>query len=205
MMNILFRFSSLVKYLCCLLALMAINGRGALLPAQQPSRFPVNEVHHDAPADLANTTLLIPAFDLVTAGPEATPRRKAYVDNVNAMAEESNASLKKVISKTYPFSYELTSIAEVESYKQKGYRYFLDMVIMPKQMTRVKKAAMVSTYRKYETANRMYRNENYQFQFYFYIRDLQTDDAYMGTRMRGNADVYPGIKKFLKEIVKDLE
>ncbi|RMG69425.1 MAG: hypothetical protein D6722_10380 [Bacteroidetes bacterium] len=108
-----------------------------------------------------------------------------------------------MLEKAYPYPYKLVSLSQVEAMKAAGYRYYLDMVLMPKQMDQPKREAMVPSYEKYETANKMYKNRYTQFHYYFYIRDLETDDAYMGTRLRGHFETYPAIQRFCKQVSKD--
>ncbi|RMG27577.1 MAG: hypothetical protein D6730_06915 [Bacteroidetes bacterium] len=163
----------------------------------------VNEVFYRAPDDLSSQVLLVPAFDVLEMQENDPPDRKAYVEKVNQAAIEANEALRQVIAKAYPYRFQLIGLGEVAAYKEKGYKYFLDLVIMPKQMERVKQAAMVPAYKKFTTANRMYRNGNYQFHYYFYIRDIQKDNAYVGKKLKGDPEVYRGISRFLRNIAKE--
>jgi hypothetical protein len=172
---------------------------------QEPEgeRITVNTIITDAPDDLAKDTLLVPRFDLMMPEVGATGERRKFIASVNSYARKSNSYLKEILDKNYPYPYRLVGLSEVDSLKDAGKRYFLDLVLMPKQMERVKKEAMVSAYRKYRTANKMYNNRDPQFHYYFYIRNLQTDDAYVNSRLRGNLEVYPAVKATLVQAVKD--
>lgn len=172
---------------------------------QEPEgeRITVNTIITDAPGDLAKDTLLVPRFDLMMPEVGATGERRKFIASVNSYARKSNSYLKEILDKNYPYPYRLVGLSEVDSLKDAGKRYFLDLVLMPKQMERVKKEAMVSAYRKYRTANKMYNNRDPQFHYYFYIRNLQTDDAYVNSRLRGNLEVYPAVKATLLQAVKD--
>ena len=161
-------------------------------------------IFYSAPAELDQEILLIPAFDTLQMAKHATPERMAYVQKVNMAAKGANATLKEVIEGIYPYKYQLVSLKEVKTWEEKGIRYFLDLVLMPKQMQQLKMEALIPSYEKHTTANKMYRNNNLQFHYYFYIRDLQNGDIYAGTKPKGNAAVYKGIDKFLKQIIKDL-
>ena len=163
----------------------------------------VNEIITDAPNDLDKEVLLVPRFDFKDIEHAEPGERRDFIVNFNKAAKKSNTSLNETVDKAYPYKYKLVSLSEIEAYKAEGYKYFLDMVIMPKQMTNPKKEAMVPAFKKYETANKMYRNANAQFHYYFYIRNLQTDDAFISSRMRGNWDVYRSIGGFLRQIKKD--
>lgn len=163
-----------------------------------------NRIYYEAPKDLLKQVLLIPAFDELTAHIGDSPQRRAYVERVNKAAVEANATLRQVVEKNYPYRYKLISLSEVAQFRADKYRYFLDLVIMPKQMDYLKAEALVPSYEKYQTANKMYRNNNLQFHYYFYVRDLQKDDIYASSKLKGNAEVYKGIGKFLTHLLKDL-
>ncbi|MEZ4852358.1 MAG: hypothetical protein R3B93_27890 [Bacteroidia bacterium] len=164
---------------------------------------PVSEVLQTVPNDIEKENLLIPRFDLLDAEDGAVGTRRDFIVRVNKAAKRSNTTLNEIVSKAYPYPYKMVSLSEVESLKAEGYTYFLDMVLMPKQMKTHKVEAMVPAYEKYQSANRMYNNRNTQFHYYFYIRNLQTDEAFISTRFKGSSEAYPGIKYFLKQIVKE--
>ncbi|MEZ4776081.1 MAG: hypothetical protein R3D00_23090 [Bacteroidia bacterium] len=174
------------------------------LYAQRDSLRTVNLVFKDSPKDLKENVLLIPRFDLMDPEEGETGSRRTFIVEANKAAKRANSSLKETVDKSYTFEYKLVSLSDVEALGDEGYRYYLDMVLMPKQMEVVKKEAMRPSFIKFKTANKMYNNRYLQFHYYFYVRDLQTDDAYVSTRLRGNEDVYIGIKKFLTQVSKDL-
>ena len=163
----------------------------------------VNQIWYSLPDDISSERLLIPCFDELDYDENSTAKEIAFAKKVNTQAQSSNKTLDKVIRENYPFSYMLVTLDDVEEYKAKGYKYYLDMVIMPKQMAEAKKEAMIPSFEKFATANKMYRNRNAQFHYYFYIRDLETHDAYMSGKMKGNPEVYTGMSKFFKQIAKE--
>jgi len=174
-------------------------------PEAISQQIPVNKIIPDTPKDLFSDTLLIPRFDFMDVEDGAVGRRREFVVSMNRRAKESNTTLNKAIYKAYPYEYKLISLSEINYYKAKGYKYFLDMALMPKQMKQPKPEALVPAYEKYKTANKMYNNRNRMWHHYFYIRDIQTDDAYITKNFKGNPEVYPGISRLLKQSQKDIE
>lgn len=172
---------------------------------QMAAQIPVNKIIPDTPSDLLQDTLLIPRFDFMDIEDGAVGRRRKFIVDMNRRAKESNTTLDKTIRKAYKFEYKLISLSEIGYYKKKGYKYFLDMVVMPKQMKQPKPEALVPAYDKYRTANKMYNNRNTMWHHYFYIRDIQENDAYITKRFKGGAEVYRGIASTLKQFQKDLK
>ncbi len=170
-----------------------------------PSQLPVNDIYEGIPPDLFAHQLMIPQFDLLVPEGAITPGERRHIMNVNRQVREGNTILNKILSKDYKKPSLLVSLDQIDSLQSVGHKYFLDMVLMPKQMHYPKKAAMIPSFIKFETANHMYNNTYSQFHYYFYIRDLQTGNAYITTRFRGNADVYKCISVFLKQVIKDSE
>ncbi|MEZ4829928.1 MAG: hypothetical protein R3C61_27140 [Bacteroidia bacterium] len=173
--------------------------------AQRDSVRTVNKIFTQSPEALKENVLLIPRFDLMDPEEGETGSRRTFIIEANKAAKRANSSLKETIDKSYRLEYKMVSLSDVESFANEGYRYYLDMVLMPKQMTEAKKEAMRPSFVKYSTANKMYKNNNLQFHYYFYIRDLSTDDAYVSSRLKGNADVYIGMKKFLSQVMADVQ
>jgi hypothetical protein len=62
---------------------------------------------------------------------------------------------------------------------------------------------MVSAYRKHQTANSMFTNYSAQFHYYFYIRNLQTDDAYISTDFKGKFLAYEAMEYFFDQVRQD--
>ena len=181
---------------------------GVLLAPIAPSygpafHKPVNKVIKGVPADLNEQTLLIPRFEFLDVENAAPGERREFIVRYNKVAKKSNTSLNEAVMKNYPFEYKLVDLQQVPSMKEEGFRYFVDMVLMPKQMTEVKEEAMIPAYEKYESASKMYRNRNTMWHYYFYIRDLETNDAYVTSKLSGNWDVYRGIGKFMRQVKKD--
>lgn len=106
--------------------------------------------------------------------------------------------------KAYPYEYKLISLSEINYYRAEGYKYFLDMALMPKQMKQPKPEALVPAYDKWRTANKMYNNRNSMWHHYFYIRDIQENDAYITQKFKGSGEVYKGIGSTLRQCKKDL-
>lgn len=166
-------------------------------------QLPVNEIFESVPQDLDQSVLLIPRYDFVGIEdlPEGAPFSVAK--QINSAAKKGNTTINEMAIKGYKFDYKLVSMSDIDSLKAQGYTYYLDMVLMPKQMKYPEAKAMVPTWEKYGTTNRMFRNRYTQFQFYFYIRDLRSNDAYITTRFRGTSEVYVGMKKFFQQASKD--
>lgn len=173
-----------------------------LLSAQA---LPVGEIIPDAPAGLTNQTLMIPRFDLLDPEDGDFTNRRELLIRINQAAKESNTILLKVVSKAYDPAFKLVSLRDVDSlHRKEGYRYFLDMVLMPKQMTEPEPKAMVPAFVRYRTGNKMYNNRDLQFHYYFYVRDLETDAAYITSEFGGDDDPYTGIRNTLKQLQRDL-
>ena len=163
----------------------------------------VNRVITGVPDDLDRQTLLVARYDLADMEEVMPPKRREYLLSVNKAAKIGNTTINDIFKAQYPFEYKLVGLQQVQVYKAEGYRYFMDLVWMPKQMKEPKKEAMKPAYERFESANRMFSNRNAQFHYYFYIRDLETGDAYITSRFQGNADAYNGMKKFVAQIRKD--
>jgi hypothetical protein len=176
-----------------------------LLLAQEDSvRFTVSAVRTEAPRDLPQHTLLVPRYDLLDPEPGATGDKRKFIATVNKNAMTGNRFIKDLVAKHYPHPFRLVSLGEVDSLRAAGERYFLDMVLMPKQMREAEPKAMIASFRKFRSANRMFVNRNAQFHFYFYIRDLQSETAYVGSRFRGHLEAYNAMQLCLKRMAEDL-
>jgi|GEM_PF-2832448 len=165
--------------------------------------FPVKEIFQTVPIDLKENTLLIAQFDEVKDSKRFSDRQLA---DINRSVNTGNGNITKVLKKSYPYEYKMISLRNMKDYLDEGYLYYLDVVIMPKQMQYPRNPkALVATYKAHPSANRMYVNRNLQFHYYFYIRDIQTDDIYITRKFRGDYDVYDAMKAFLKQVVKESE
>ncbi|MBX7242314.1 MAG: hypothetical protein K1X92_11245 [Bacteroidia bacterium] len=158
---------------------------------------PVKSLYTSIPKDLKTSVLLVPQYDIV---PGDVPNAAL----INRSAKEGNAEIIRILKKSYSGKYKTVSLKEVEKKKQEGNRYFMDMVVMPKQMKEPKKEAMISSYRKFKTANAMFANYDAQFHYYFYIRDLKTDDAYLTEKFHGRFQAYQSMEEFLKRVNTEL-
>lgn len=171
---------------------------------RMPTDPVVNEIIPDIPDDLMHHTLLLPKFDEYTAETAPKGMPKAVLQVNNREAKRCNQIMLETAKKRYPFKVKLVSLSEVETLQTEGYRYFMDMALMPKQMTEFKREVLIPSYQKYPATNSMFTNDYVMVHYYFYIRDLETDDVYATTRLRGNLEVFEGIGKFLKQVSKDL-
>ncbi|MEM7655725.1 MAG: hypothetical protein AAF399_06310 [Bacteroidota bacterium] len=189
-----------------LLILLLVICWSHLLPAQEEEGYEyVRKILFNAPEDLPQDTLLIARFDMLDPEDGARGPKRDYIVQVNRAAKKGNTTLNEQVLKAYPFPYKLISLSEVEWYREQGYRYFMDMSLMPKQLRQPKPEALVPCWFKFESANKMYNNRNAMWHYYFYIRDLQSGDAYMTSNMRGQGEVYVGIRKFLNQVRRDVE
>lgn len=177
---------------------------GLLLAQEDSLRFTVAAVVADAPEDLPRHTLLVPRYDLLDPEPGATGDKRKFIATVNKNAMTGNRFIKDLVAKNYPHPFRLVSLSEVDSLRAAGERYFLDMVLMPKQMREAEPQAMIASFRRFRSTNRMFVNRNAQFHFYFYIRDLQSETAYVGTRFRGHLEAYNAMQLCLRHIADDL-
>ncbi|MEM7373941.1 MAG: hypothetical protein AAF587_35295 [Bacteroidota bacterium] len=165
---------------------------------------PVNDIIFNVPQELANDTLLIPRYDFLDPEDGAVGARREFVVNVNKQAKKGNTTINEIALKSYPYPYKLISLSEVAWYRDNGYKYFMDMALMPKQMRQPEPKALIPAFEKFSTANKMFRNRNSMWHFYFYIRDLSTDDAYMTSKLKGSFEVYRCMKSFLGRVSGDL-
>ncbi|MEO0582936.1 MAG: hypothetical protein AAF135_12000 [Bacteroidota bacterium] len=165
----------------------------------------VNKIIEGVPTDLAESKLLVARYDVYDMDdkPEGMPPQ--VLPRYNKLAKQSNSSIKKTIDAAYAHDYQMVGLPSVPEMKAEGYKYFMDMVLMPKQMSYPEKRAMVPAYEKYESTGKMFGNRYVQFHFYFYIRNLETNDVYITTRFKGNYDVYAAMKVHLKQVMKDLK
>ncbi|MEL7340393.1 MAG: hypothetical protein AAGM67_07910 [Bacteroidota bacterium] len=183
-------------------SLLLLFATCCLLATDTPT---VNEIYQQTPEALISETLLLPRFKEYTreTAPEGMP--DSYLALNNREAKRCNKDLLDMAKRNYPFKVKLVDFAEIEEYKAQGYRYYLDMVLMPKQMEEAKKEVMVPSYVKYAAPQNMFTNVYVQFHYYYYIRDLETNDAYMSTRLKGYEEAFVGISKFFKQMTKDLK
>ncbi|MEM6766509.1 MAG: hypothetical protein AAF655_16360 [Bacteroidota bacterium] len=163
----------------------------------------MEQIYEGVPDDISEETLLIPRFDFLDPEEAMEGEKRKFVIAVNKQAKIGNTTINDIALKSYPFTYQLITLQEVEGMVAKGYKYFMDMVLMPKQMSHAQREAMIPSYIKYKSANKMFTNRYTQFRYYFYIRDLTTHDAYITTKLKGYPEVYPGMKGFLKRIGAD--
>ncbi|MEO0895539.1 MAG: hypothetical protein AAFY71_03895 [Bacteroidota bacterium] len=174
-----------------------------LLLSAHSQKLTVNKVIQGVPEDLSTATLIVPRYDFMDIEnlPDGAPPSLAV--RFNKEAKKANTTIAGVADKNYALKYKLASVSEVEAMKEEGYKYYMDMVLMPKGMKEPEKRAMVPSYDKYGAAHKMFNNRYTQFHYYFYIRDLETNDAYITSKMKGNWDVYNCMRLFFKQVSRD--
>ncbi|MCI4668170.1 MAG: hypothetical protein MRZ79_08535 [Bacteroidia bacterium] len=168
------------------------------------SKPTVTKVIQGVPSDLSLETLLIPRYDFWD--PEDAPKGAppSVVVRYNREAKKANTTIDGIAQKYYSTKYKMADIKEVEAMKAQGYKYFMDMVLMPKGMREAEPRAMVPSFIKFGETYKMFNNRYTQFNYYFYIRDLETNEAYVTTRLKGNFDVYTSMRIFFKQVSKDM-
>ncbi len=164
----------------------------------------VRNIIESVPMELKGETLMIPRFDLLDPEKAVMGEERKFMIAVNRQAKQGNTTMNKVVLKNYDHTYGLVTLQSIDSLQEKGYRYFVDMVLMPKQMKYPKKEAMIPMYRKHKSLNSAFTNRYSQFVYYFYIRDLRTNDAYISSKFKGHPEAYKGIGNFLKRVNADL-
>ncbi len=174
------------------------------LGLQGQNDLPINETFEDVPENLATEVLLIPRYDIMDLKNLPDGLSPAVASKFNREAERANSYIRAIAQKHYPTKFVLVSLSDIDSLREEGYRYFMDMVLMPKQLRAPEPKAMIPSYDKYGATHKMFNNRYTQFHYYFYIRDLESDDAYLTSKFRGERDVYQGIKRFLKQLEKDM-
>lgn len=170
-----------------------------LLSSVGLSQVTVSAVKAMFPSDLTHDTLLIPIFEEV---PEVglPKRERQKMAKVNKLCREHNKTIQKIVAQKYDFPVKLVPLASFSQHKERGHYYALDYVAMPKFWPTYKQEAMWPSYRIYDHTREMYRITNYQFYYYFYIRDLSTDVAYVPKKPHGTPDVYNGMGWLLKKV-----
>lgn len=158
---------------------------------------PVKEIVKGIPDDLKQSELLVPQYD-------AVPSNVPNAQTINRSVKEGNEEIQRILRKHYDGKYKMVSLKEVESMKAKGYKYLMDVVVMPKQFKEPKKEAMVSVTRKFKTANAMFANYDAQYHYYFYIRDLSTDNAYITQKFHGRFLAYDSMDEFFTQVSKEM-
>jgi hypothetical protein len=163
----------------------------------------VTSVTWEFPEALKTDTLIVPKYETFTTRGLSGKKLK-QAQRVNALSEEHNDMLRKLLKKHYRYPWKLVPLAEVKNYTSGGHYYYLDYVPMPRHWRVPNPEAMVSMHLRYERTLEIYRIHNYQFWYYFYIRDLSTDAAHMTNPPHGHADVYTGMAWLWKKIAKEL-
>lgn len=191
------------------LILMLLLGCFAAIFAQD--KPPIAEIFRAVPADLGkDNKLLVAIFEDRILNPmeqRALARDKQFakqVEELKRMVAERNEELTHILKK-YNVPYQLVKMHEIDSLRNAGYKYYLDMAIMPKQFKDPKKEAMYASYTRFDNANEMYANYNVQFHYYFYIRNLQNDDVYLTQEFKGYEQGFVSLEKFLDKVKKEMK
>lgn len=166
-------------------------------------KFPVEKIRPNVPGELVNDTLIVAAFDLVEPEPGMAGPRRQQMIRINKAAKEANQTLFKFMTKHYPYPFKLVPLKYIPGFKADGYKWFLDMVVMPKQMKAPEPMALIPAYERHRSANRMYNHRNAMWHYYFYVRDLQNDDAYISRKFKGKGVMYDALKHYLRQIVTE--
>lgn len=180
-----------------------------LIFAQEEAVF--RKILKETPADLASQTLIVPMFEdrILDEGEQSLYKTdkgfRAQVQRFNELVKEQNKFITTEINKSYKGGkYMQAKLRDVDSLAKKGYKYYLDLIIMPKQFHEPEKQALAPSYRLHQTANTMFNNYNEQFHYYFYIRDIQTHDIYLSKEFKGNVFMYDAMSDFLKRVKKEM-
>lgn len=165
----------------------------------------------ETPADLASQTLLVPMYEnrVLDEGEQSLYKEdkqfRAQVLRFNELVKEQNKNISTELEKSYKGKFQLVKLREVDSLAKKGYKYYLDLIIMPKQFHEPEKKALKASYRAHETGSTMFNNYDAQFNYYFYIRNIQTNDVYLSKEFKGNFFLYDAMSDFLKRVRKELK
>lgn len=172
---------------------------------------PIAEIFRTVPADLGKENKLLVAIfedrELSPMEQRALARDKQFakqVEELKRMVAERNEELVKILKK-YNTPYQLVKMHDIDSLKTAGYKYYLDMSVMPKQFKDPKKEAMFASYTRFDNANEMYANYNVQFHYYFYIRNIQNDDVYLTSEFKGYEQGFVSLEKFLDKVKKEMK
>jgi hypothetical protein len=172
---------------------------------------PFRTILWETPADLSTQTLLVPMYEnrVLDEGEQSLYKEdkqfRAQVLRFNELVKEQNQNISTELEKSYKGKYKLVKLSEVDSLSKKGYKYYLDLIIMPKQFHEPEQKALVASYRAHETGSTMFNNYDAQFNYYFYIRNIQTDDVYLSKEFKGNFFLYDAMSDFLKRVRKELK
>lgn len=164
----------------------------------------VSKVIEGVPKDLNVNNLIVPRYDFWEPEDAPAGAPPSIVVRYNREAKKANTTIDGIARKYYPTKYKMADISEVDILKEQGYKYFMDMVLMPKGMKEPETRAMIPSYEKFSETYKMFKNRYTQFNYYFYIRNLETNEAYVTTKFRGNFDVYTAMKIFFKAAARDM-
>ena len=123
---------------------------------------------------------------------EATPEVAATDRSISAMKSETNLVASRL-------RWMMLLSRWIAKHTRRGFREQQETLgelnsIIEETVTgqRVVKAYVreAAAIEQFDTANRMYRNRYTQFHYYFYIRDLETNDVYFGTKLQSHFEIY---------------
>lgn len=163
--------------------------------------LPVGKIYFSAPEKMKQDTLWVACFSPQVPSRAMPPQK---LKSFNRLVREHNGTLFEILSKHYRYPFELVPFDSIEHLQAIGKRYYLDVALMPKQMSKPEPEAMIPGFHKFSSINQMYNNLYAQFHYYFYIRDLQNGEAFVGEKFIGKLEAYQGMTSFLKQIKKEL-
>lgn len=167
----------------------------------------VKKVHVGMPKDLFSQPLLFPMYEYIDESQFSNPTQLKQIESMNSRMTSENKALRGYYT-NYKGPYEVILFEDYEKYYQKGHKYVLDFVWMPKQMEEYEEKAMEPFFTRAGNLNEALVENRPQFWTYFYIRDLQTDEAYiLRDEVKGYKpfEFYKGIEEFLKKVSQEVE
>lgn len=173
------------------------------LPQEGNGEVTVNEIIEMLPPDLLTSELLLPYYEEVDVSQIEDPAQRKAIENYNKQVASRNKEYKNVVLVNYKAPKRLVTCGEYAEYYKMGHRYALDFVFMPKKLNYPNRQALVPFFLRVNNLGLAFNNRNTQFYIYYFIRDLQTDNIYIGRHFRGYKEVYGGMMSFFKAIQEE--
>lgn len=173
------------------------------LPQEGNGEVTVNEIIEMLPADLLTTELLLPYYEEVDVSKIEDPAQRKAIETYNKQVASRNKEYKNVVLSNYKAPKSLVICSEYTEYFKRGHKYALDFVFMPKKLNYPNRQALVPFFLRVNNLGLAFNNRNTQFYIYYFIRDLQTDNIYIGRHFRGYKEVYGGMMSFFKAIQEE--
>lgn len=166
----------------------------------------VKEVHIGMPKDLFDAPLLLPQYEYIEEEPFANdPAQLKNIQSMNSRMTSENKALRSYYT-NYKGPSKIVLFEDYETFYKEGHKYVLDFFWMPKQMEAPEQRAMVPFFVRAANLNQALVELRPQFNIYFYIRNLQTEEAYILKEFKGYKpfEFYKGIEEFTKLISQDV-